>query len=117
MEAQLNGAFDFNKKNLAPPGTKALIFESSVDRHTWAPHGVDSWYLGPAPEQYRCYRLYVPKTRAKRTSKTVQFFPHQCPVPKKSSVDAETLTERALTEALTNPAPAAPFYHFGDAHQ
>ena len=52
-EAQLNGAFDFNRTPLAPPGTKALIYESSSDRRTWAPHVVDSWYLGPAPEHYR----------------------------------------------------------------
>ena len=41
-EAQLNGAFDFNRTPLSPPGTKALIYESSADRRTWAPHGVDS---------------------------------------------------------------------------
>ena len=38
-EAQLNGAFNFNRTPLVPPGTKALIFESSADRHTWDPHG------------------------------------------------------------------------------
>ena len=31
-EAQLNGAFDFNKTPLEPPGTKALIYESYSDR-------------------------------------------------------------------------------------
>ena len=97
MEAQLNGAFDFNRIPLAPPGTKALIYESSSNRRTWAPHGFDSWYLGPAPEHYRCYRLYVPKTRAERTAKIVQFFPHRCLVPKTSSIDAAIITARALT--------------------
>ena len=115
-EAQLNGAFDFNITPLAPPGKKSLIYESSSDRRTWASHGVDSWYLGPAPEHYCCYRLYVPKTRAKRTAKTVQLFPHQCPVPTTSSVDA-IISARALTEALTNPAPEALFPQFGDAQQ
>ena len=42
-EAQLNGAFNVNRTPLAPPGITALIFKSSADRHTWAPHGVDSW--------------------------------------------------------------------------
>ena len=50
VEAQLNGALDFNRTPLAPPGTKVLIFEISTDRHTWDPHGIDSWYLGPALE-------------------------------------------------------------------
>ena len=117
-EAQLNGAFDFNRTPLAPPGTKALIFESSAKRLTWSPHGVASWYLGPDPKHYPCYRLYVPNDRAERTTKTVQLFPHQFPVPKKSSVNAFIVAERALTEALTNPSPAAPCAQFGDAqHQ
>ena len=116
-EAQLNGAFDFNRTPLTPPGTKALIFESSADHRTWAPHGVDGWYLGPAPKHYRCYKLYGPKTRAERTAKTVQFFPHQCLVPKTSFVDAAIVAARALTKALTNPAPVASFSQFGDAHQ
>ena len=73
-ESQINGAFDFNQTPLVPSGTKALIFESSADRRTWSPHGVDGWYLGPAPKQYRCYQLYVPKTRAERTAKTAHFF-------------------------------------------
>ena len=37
-------------------------------------------------------------------------------VPKTSSVDAAIVAARSLGEALTNPAPAAPFYQFGDAH-
>ena len=102
---------------LTPPGTKSLISKSSVDRRTWAPNGVDSWYLGRAPKEYRCYRLYVPKTRAKFTYKTVQFLPHQCQVPKTPSVNAAIVAAQALTEALTNPSPAAPYARFGDAQQ
>ena len=68
--------------------------------------------LGPP-----CYRVYIPKTRSERTAKAMKLFPHQCPVPKISSVNAAIIAARALAEALTNPAPAAPFYHFGDAHQ
>ena len=105
------------KPPIATPGTKALIFESSADRRTWALQGVDSWYLGPATEHYRCYLLYVPKNRAERTTKIVQFFPHQCPVPKTSSVDAAIISVRALTEALSNPASAVLFAQFGDAQQ
>ena len=36
-EAQLNGAFNFNRTPLAPPVTKDLIFESSANRLTWSP--------------------------------------------------------------------------------
>jgi hypothetical protein len=53
-EAQLNGAFDYNKTPLAPPGTKVLIHETPNRRRTWAVHGVDGWYLGGAKDHYRC---------------------------------------------------------------
>jgi hypothetical protein len=52
-EAQLNGAFDCNRSLLAPPGTRVLVHETPANRRTWAPHGVDGWYLGAAPEHYR----------------------------------------------------------------
>ena len=45
-EAQLNGAFDFNRTPLAPPGTQVIVHETHDNRRTWAPHGVDGWYLG-----------------------------------------------------------------------
>jgi hypothetical protein len=75
-EAQLNGAFDYNKTPLAPPGTKVLIHETPNGRCTWAVHGVDGWYVGGAPEHYGCYQVYATKTRAARITRTVAFFPH-----------------------------------------
>ena len=52
-EAQLNGAFDFNRKPLAPPGTRVIVHKTPENRRTWAPHGVYGRYLGPAPDHYR----------------------------------------------------------------
>ena len=99
-EAQLNGAFDFNKTPLAPPGTKVLIFEPSTTRCTWVPHGIQGWYLGTAPKHYRCYHVYFPKTRADRVAKTVQFFLHQCVIPAPSSMDVATLAPKTLANAI-----------------
>jgi hypothetical protein len=112
--AQLNGAFDYNRTPLAPPGSKVLIHETPANRRTWDPHGVDGWYIGGAPEHYRCHRVYVSKTRAERIAKTVEFFPHNCPMPKTSSADAATQAARDLISALQNPAPAAPFATLGN---
>ena len=44
------GTFNFNRTPLAPPGTKVLIHTKPSVRETWAPHGIDGWYLGPAME-------------------------------------------------------------------
>ena len=54
-EAQLNGAFDFMKTPLAPPGTKCQVHEKLSQRRTWAPHSVDGWYVGSSMQHYRCY--------------------------------------------------------------
>ena len=40
-EDQLNGAFDFNRTPLAPPGTRVIVHKTPENRRTWAPHGVD----------------------------------------------------------------------------
>ena len=114
-EAQLNGAFDFNRSPLAPPGTRVLVHETPANRRTWAPHGVDGWYLGAAAEHYRCYRVYVTKTASERIAKTVQFFPHKCAMPKTSSADVALRAAHALVQALKHPSPAAPFATLGQA--
>ena len=60
--AQLNGQHDYNTNPLAPPDIQVLIHEKSKSRKSWAPHGVEGWYLVPAMEYYRCYRLIATKT-------------------------------------------------------
>ena len=56
-EVQLNGAFDYNRTPLAPPGPRFVVHEAPGNRHTWDPHSVDGWYLGPAPDHYQCHRV------------------------------------------------------------
>ena len=51
-EAQLNGAFDFNRTPLAPPGTRVIVHKTPDNRRTWAPHGVYGWYLRLTPDHY-----------------------------------------------------------------
>ena len=36
-EAQLNGAFDFNRTPLAPPGTRVIVHKTPNNRRTWTP--------------------------------------------------------------------------------
>ena len=60
--AQLEGAFDFNRTPLAPPGTRVIVHEKPNQRRTWAPHGIDGWYIGPAMDHYQCYRVWIPST-------------------------------------------------------
>ena len=93
---------DYNAHPIAPPGVRIIIHGKSNIRKAWAPHGVEGWYLGPALEHYRCYRVYAAKTGGERVSDTVQFFPHVIPMlgttVKKRVI--EIVVE--LTDAITN---------------
>lgn len=111
---QLWGNFDFNRTPLAPPGTKVIAHEKPSVRNTWAPHGVDGWYIGPSREHYRCYHVYIPSTRGERDVDTIEFFPTQTKMPQLSSSDAAIAAAQDLVHALQNPAPAAPFTNIGD---
>lgn len=112
---QLEGIFNFNRTPLAPPGTKVIIHEKPTQRQTWEPHGQDGWYIGPAMEHYRCYKVYVSATGAERIADTIEFFPNQ-PMPCTSSTDAAIIAAQQLILALKNPAPPAPFETF-ESHQ
>ena len=107
--AHLFGPFDYNKTPLAPPGTKVIIHEKSRQRGTWSPHGLDGWYVGPAMNHYRCFRIYVPSTGATRTADTVEFFPHHVPLPQTSSHDIIVQAADELIQALQQPHPATPY--------
>ena len=114
--AQVYGNFDFNRTPLAPPGTKAIIHEKPSQRKSWDKHGQLGWYIGPAMEHYRCYKVYVNKTNAERVGDTVEFFPTSTKLPRLSSADAATMAARDLIKALQKPHPAVPFTNIGD-HQ
>jgi hypothetical protein len=46
------GKYYFNRAPMAPPGTIIIAHETPNRRRTWAPHGQDGWYIGPALEHY-----------------------------------------------------------------
>ena len=98
--AVMEGQHDYNANPVAPPGIKVLIHEKSNVRRTWAPHGIEGWYLGPAMEHYRCYRVYASKTGGERISDTIEFFPQDIPMPGKSSTDRAIIAAEELTNAL-----------------
>jgi hypothetical protein len=108
------GQHDYNRAPMAPPGTRIISHETPGRRHTWAPHGQDCWYTGPALEHYRCYTVYIAKTRSSRIVETVEFFPHQFKIPFPSSKYLATQAATELTHALLNPQPAGPFCQVGD---
>jgi hypothetical protein len=69
------GQYDYNRVPMAPPGTRIIAHQTPNRRRTWAPHGQDGWYIGPALEHYRCCTVYISKTRSERVVETVDFPP------------------------------------------
>jgi len=85
---QLHGKYDFEHNPIAPPGIKVLVHEKPNQRSSWAPHGVEGWYVGPAMQHHRCYDVLVKVTRRVRTTDTLSWHPHKAlALPGASPVD------------------------------
>ena len=111
---QLHSIHDFNATPLAPLGTRCIAHEKSSQCGKWAPHGQHGWYMGAAPEHYRCYQIYIPKTHGTRICDTVEFFPTHCKMPKVSSHDAAIYAANDLITVLTKPQPTNSFISIRD---
>ena len=81
------GPYDWNCFPLAPPGCKAVIYESPAAHGSWGSHGTDAWCLGPSVDHYRCNHYFVPETRSYRISGSAELFPQHCQVPFLSTND------------------------------
>jgi hypothetical protein len=77
----LKRPYNWNPYPLAPPGTKAVIYEDANMRALWAPHGLDAWLLGPSKDQYHCNLYYVPETKGYHVSGSTNLFPQHCIAP------------------------------------
>jgi hypothetical protein len=73
--AQLFGSFDYNAMQLALHRIQVLLHEKPSIRGSWAPHGEDGWYFGPAMQHYYCYTIHVNQMNSECIGDTVAFFP------------------------------------------
>ncbi len=98
--ATLEVIHDFNHTPLAPPGTKAIKYEPTETRGTWAPIGSDAWYVGPAKEHYQCYCFYLPASGGYQTSARSTFYPTHCNTPMETPMDRAIRAVKELTNAI-----------------
>lgn len=97
----LNGKkFDFNAHPIAPCGTQVLVFETPGKRGTFAAHGVNGFYLGPALEHYRCFRCWVIPTKTTRITDTVAWFPKPYKMPGASVIEQMHARIKDLSDVL-----------------
>jgi hypothetical protein len=74
--AHVHDQHDYMKKPFAPIGCAVQVHAKPTNRQTWDTHTEAGYNLGTSMEHHRCFKIYVPKTRATRVSNTV-FFKHQ----------------------------------------
>ena len=99
----LDGAYSYDATPLAPPGCKVIAHETPAQRKTWAPHGVDGFYIGPTMDHYRCHKVYIPSTHGERIVETVDFQPTMCENPSVSNEENAIIAAHKLTQALQAP--------------
>lgn len=98
--AHVNGPFIFNETPIAPAGMKILAFDGPDDRESWAPHGEEGFYVGPAFHHYRCYEVFIPKTKRSRITDTLSWHPPNFVLPGASPIDALTAAVTDLQTAI-----------------
>jgi hypothetical protein len=101
------GEFNFDHTPLAPPGTPVIIHEKLDNWKTWAAHGIEGFYIGPAMDHYRCFKVWIEKTRAERICDTLRFFLHDLNMELPTTDDLITEACQEIAEALNNPSPLA----------
>ena len=114
--AQIHGTFDFNRTPLAPPGIRVLVHDKPGDRTTWSPSASDGWYIGPALESYRCFRVWIWETQAARICDTISWFPTKVTMPLASSNDLILAGIKDILAALANPSANSPLAPLTDSH-
>ena len=98
---QIHGErYDWNKCPMAPPGSRAVIYEDPDTRNLWESHGTDAWYCGPALDHYQCMHFYVPSTRSYRVSGSFDLFPQHCLLPEMTIDQHAEVVFTELTDTI-----------------
>jgi hypothetical protein len=81
------GPFDFNKTPLGPVGYCVLIHTKPATRCSWDFCAKKGYYIGPALDLYRCFKLVKSDTKSQVISDTVEFRHAYCTIPSPSPED------------------------------
>jgi hypothetical protein len=76
-------SYNCEKHPIAPVGAKVITWDFPSHLGTWADHGVEAIYLGPAENHLRAFEVWVPNTSASRITSTVWWFLHDGISPEK----------------------------------
>ena len=85
---------------MAPPGTRAVVYEDPKTRRSWAPRGLDAWYCGPVFDHYRNMKFFVPETGGHRNSGSFDLFPQHCLLPTLNPTQHVEAVHNELRESI-----------------
>ena len=77
-------------------------------RASWNCHGLEEFYVAPAPDHYCCLICYLPKTRSEVIADTVTFIPRYIPIPETLLDDHFKKTADDFIHFLRHKSPAIP---------
>ena len=93
--------FDFLAHPISPPGTKVIILDPVNTRESWAPHGLTRFYLGPALDHYKSFRVYVPSTNGIRVLDSLSWHPEKLKLPGSTKEELMFSKARKFCQKLT----------------
>ena len=92
--------YDWNAFPMAPPGTRAVIYEDPNSHTSYGPSVTDAWYCGPSFDHYRNYKFFVPTTGAYRISGSFDLFPQHCILPELTPIQHATAVGDELINVI-----------------
>jgi hypothetical protein len=95
-----NRPYDHMARPLSIYGMKVVVHDKPGLRGTWATHGTDGFYVGPAMRHYRNFRCYMPATRSFRISDTIAWLPVAYTMPGHSPLEVLNAAVADLTSAI-----------------
>ena len=75
---------------------------------------VNSWYIGPSLDHYRCVKCYIPRTGSIIDVDTVDWFPHHISFPTVTKEDQLVKAAEDIVSVLQAPTPVSPNLTFGN---
>ena len=64
-----------------PPGTEVNLLEPASTRESWAPHGLDGFYVHPALKHYQCVRIYITVSNDFHVTDSLSWHPRKLHLP------------------------------------
>jgi hypothetical protein len=100
------GSFDFNKTPLGPiVGCRILIHAKMATRQSWDFCIKPGFYIGPALDSYRCFKLVKTNTKSQVILDTIEFFHSYFSIPVSSMEDKIIHGLQVVADAIRGAPP------------